>query len=275
MRFIDYHAAETILAALEDNLDEVEVSLDLGLSMSRISTHQKDWTVEDLEKIAADKDSIYFTRENQILKAALSGRRFYKLMPTGLHSPPALLIDGVLMHRMKSIDPMSDARSKANLCAQQGSKMLEICTGLGYSTIACLDKNVSDIVTIERDENVLELASINPWSKRLFEDDRVKIVNADAVEEIVSFEEVSFDAVLHDPPRFSMSSDLYTAEFYASIFRVLKPGGVLFHYVGTPGSKYRGKDLQKGVMKRLRSVGFEKVERKPKALGVLARKPPV
>ncbi|MHA1961622.1 MAG: class I SAM-dependent methyltransferase [Candidatus Thorarchaeota archaeon] len=274
MRFIDSHTAEAILAAQRDGLDEVEVSLDLGLSISRISTQQPDWTVTDLMKIAADRDSIYFIRDGEILKAALSGRRFYKLMPTGRHSPPALLIDGVLMHRVKDIDPMTDARSKADLCAQKDSKMLEICTGLGYSTIACLEKRISKILTIERDENVLELAKINPWSRELFEDERVKIINADAVDEIHNLEDSSFTGVLHDPPRFSMSSDLYTAEFYAEILRVLRPRGVLFHYVGSPGSKYRGRDLQKGVMIRLRSVGFNGVERKEQALGVLARKHP-
>jgi len=37
----------------------------------------------------------------------------------------------------------------------------------------------------------------------------------------------------------------------------LKPGGKLFHYVSKPGSKYRNKSVEKGVINRLRNVGFD------------------
>jgi len=69
-----------------------------------------------------------------------------------------------------------------------------------------------------------------------------------------------------------MGSSLYTHEFYSQMYRVLKRKGILFHYVGSPGSKYRKRDLQKGVIQRLRAVGFNEVVRKKDALGVLARK---
>ncbi|ENN96284.1 SAM-dependent methyltransferase, partial [Methanocaldococcus villosus KIN24-T80] len=73
-------------------------------------------------------------------------------------------------------------------------------------------------------------------------------------------------------PRFSLAGHLYSEEFYRELYRVLKPGGRLFHYVGNPGKKYRGKDLQKGVMERLRKVGFKEVKKVEKALGVVAKK---
>jgi hypothetical protein len=69
-----------------------------------------------------------------------------------------------------------------------------------------------------------------------------------------------------------MGASLYTQEFYAELLRVLKRKGILFHYVGSPGAKYRRRDVQKGVIQRLRNVGFRQVERKPDALGVIARK---
>ena len=161
------------------------------------------------------------------------------------------------MHRIKNTDPMSDAKSKAKLCARKGIDMLEICTGLGYSTIACLDYNVRSIMTIEKENSVLQLAKLNPWSQRLFTDSRVKIIEGDASEQVSSLEDKSVHAILHDPPRFSMGSQLYTSEFYSELHRILKPKGILYHYVGSPGSRYKKKDLQKGIMNRLREVGFK------------------
>ena len=176
------------------------------------------------------------------------------------------------MHRVKNIDPRRDAAMKAELCAKSGNDMLEICTGLGYSTIECLKRGVKSITTIEKDTDVIQLASINPWSRELFSDSRVTLVQGDAVEKICDFEDNSFHSILHDPPTFTMGADLYTQEFYYQIYRVMKRKGILFHYVGSPGLKYRKRDVQKGVMQRLRKVGFTVVERRSDALGVSAIK---
>jgi predicted methyltransferase len=42
--------------------------------------------------------------------------------------------------------------------------------------------------------------------------------------------------------------------------------------VGSPGRKHRKRDIPKGVMKRLRDVGFNHVARSEETLGVVARK---
>jgi predicted methyltransferase len=207
-----------------------------------------------------------------VFKAAINSNQFYKLMPSGQGTAPALVISGVAMHRVKGMDPLTDAKMKADLCAKKGNDMLEICTGLGYSTIQCLRRGVQSIVSIELDSDVIQLSSINPWSRELFSDPRVTLVQGDATEKILEFEDSSFHSVLHDPPTFTMGSNLYTREFYSQIHRVMKRKGVLFHYVGSPGAKYRRRDVQKGVIQRLRDVGFRDVERKKEALGVLARK---
>jgi predicted methyltransferase len=176
------------------------------------------------------------------------------------------------MHRVKGIDPMEDARMKARLCARPGIDMLEIGTGLGYSTIACLEIGVRSILTIERNPEVSDLARVNTWSQRLFVDERVTMVSGDASEKIVGLEGERFDAVLHDPPRFSIAAELYTTNFYTEILRVMKTGGILYHYVGSPGSKHGRKDLQRGVIRRLRDAGFSDVVRNEASLGVVARK---
>ncbi len=53
---------------------------------------------------------------------------------------------------------------------------------------------------------------------------------------------------------------------------VLKQKGILYHYVGSPGSKYKKRDIPKGVMTRLREAGFQNVTRREDTLGVTARK---
>jgi predicted methyltransferase len=272
MIFLHSITAKEILHAIHKGLDKIVVSLDLGVSQTQIDVNEPIWDVEKLEKITKDSDSIYFIREGETYKAALSADHFYKLHPTGPSTAPALLIDGVLMHRVKDIDPIQDATMKAALCARKGVDMLEICTGLGYSTIACLKRDVRSIVTIEKDPSVIELARLNPWSRELFTDDRVSTIQGDASEKITEFDDRIFHAVLHDPPRFSMGSELYTLEFYTQLYRVLKPKGVLYHYVGSPGSKHRKRDLQKGILKRLRDAGFKQVKRNEATLGVVARK---
>lgn len=272
MIFLDSNTAAVILEAIESGIDEIEVSLDIGISITRVSIAEMQVDKESLSKIVKDTDSIYFIDEEGIFKAAISSDHFYKLFPTGKGSAPALLIDGVLMHRIKDTDPIADAKSKAKLCARKGIDMLEICTGLGYSTIACLDHEIRSILTIEKESNVIQLAKLNPWSKRLFSDERVKMIEGDAIEQISKLSDRSVHAVLHDPPRFSMGSELYTSDFYSEIHRILKPKGVLYHYVGSPGSRYKKKDLQKGVMARLRRVGFRNPVRKDEALGVVAKK---
>ena len=272
MIFLHSVTAEEIIQAIYRGVEHLDLSLDLGRTMTKIDLTNPIWNVEQLKKITKDPDSIYFVRENQIFKAAISEVHFYKLFPTGHESAPALLIDGVLMHRVKDIDPIEDAAMKAELCARKGIDMLEICTGLGYSTIACLKRGVRSITTIERNHHVIELSKLNPWSRELHSDKRVSLIHRDAVEKIEEFDAKSFHAVLHDPPRFSMGSELYTTEFYSQIYRVLKPRGVLYHYVGSPGGKHRKRDLPKGVIQRLRNVGFENVKRNNSTLGVVAKK---
>lgn len=270
--FLDSTVAKEILTALEKQEDEINISLDLGRTTTSVNLNESEWNSTQLQKIAQDSNTVYFIEDGDAFKAAISGTQFYKLMPSGTGTAPALVISGVAMHRVKDMDPRKDAAMKAELCAKSGDKMLEICTGLGYSTIECLNRGVRNITTIEKDSNVVQLASINPWSKELFSDSRVTLVQGDATEKIHDYKDNTFDSILHDPPTFSMGSNLYTREFYTQMYRVLKRKGILFHYVGSPGAKYRRRDVQKGVIQRLRDVGFRKVERKPDALGVFARK---
>ena len=55
------------------------------------------------------------------------------------------------------------------------------------------------------------------------------------------------------------------------LFRVLKRGGRLFHYIGDLNSKSSG-TISKGVLRRLQAAGFTRVVRRPEAYGVVASK---
>ena len=271
--FFDSFTASTILQAIENGIKEIHVSLDLGRSTELTGMQQFEPHSDSLRKIAKKEGSVFFLDNGEFFQAAISEDHYYKLYSSLPGKAPALLIDGVLMHRVKDTDPLTDARSKAKACATDGAKMLEICTGLGYSALACLERGASAIDAIELNPHVLNLARINPWSKHLFEDSRITLIEGDAVEILPDLEENEYDGILHDPPRFSMGSSLYTGDFYESLFRVLRPGGTLFHYVGSPGGTHRRQDLQKGIMLRLRTAGFGDVVRRPEALGVAAKKP--
>ena len=65
----------------------------------------------------------------------------------------------------------------------------------------------------------------------------------------------SFLRIIHDPPIFSLAGELYSGAFYAQLFRVLRRGGRLFHYIGNLNSKGSG-GVARGVIRRLQRSGF-------------------
>ncbi len=81
----------------------------------------------------------------------------------------------------------------------------------------------------------------------------------------------TFSTIIHDPPAFSMGGDLYSGDFYAELYRVLRRRGRLFHYIGDPSSKTVAR-TQRGVIRRLKEAGFSRVANKPRAFGVTAVK---
>jgi len=197
-------------------------------------------------------------------------RRFYKLRAVGEAEAPTIEINGIHMHRIKGTTPWRDTLAKVRALGRlKGAKVLDICTGLGYTAIAALRRGASDVVSVEVDENVLRVAEVNPWSRDL---SRVRIIVGDAAEVVKDLPDAFFTHVIHDPPRFQMAGHLYSAEFYAELLRVLKPGGRLFHYVGEPGRK-RGRSYVGGVRGRLAKAGFAVLRWDPVALGFVAVKP--
>ncbi len=177
-------------------------------------------------------------------------------------------IDGVRMHQTARKKPWQDSEDKVKaLNPNKNSKTLDICTGLGYTAIIEANKGCH-VTTIEKDPNVLNIIKENPQSQKLFNNPSIKIINADAFQEIKKMKNDSFDYEMHDPPRFSFAGELYSQEFYKELFRVLKNKGRLFHYLGNP----KGNTLKKGVKNRLEQAGFTKIKWIEDCKGYLASK---
>jgi predicted methyltransferase len=185
---------------------------------------------------------------------------------------PNLEISGI---KMKSASPTIGAVLEASLRELRPLEgvCMDTCGGLGYSAIAMARApGVIRVVCFEEDPNVIEAARHNPESLALFEHPKIELRPQDVFEAIASLPDAAFDRVFHDPPRLSLAGQLYSGEFYRQLFRVLKPGGRLFHYTGAPGEK-QGKRVRDGVVRRLRDAGFERVRDVPAAQGVSAVRP--
>ncbi len=199
--------------------------------------------------------------------------KFYQLLTTS--TIPVLKINSVPMHKYINIDPLTYVKIKVNTAKPKG-KVLDICTGLGYNAIQCAKCNaVTEVITIETDSEVLEMAKLNKASNDLFMDKKISIINNNAIEEIKRFKENEFDTIMHDPPTFVMAPELYHIDFYKELFRVLKSRGVFWHYASEPG---KAKDAKKAaafvrrIGERLKDSGFSNIQYDPKSGGYIVRK---
>ncbi|CAM9864756.1 unnamed protein product [Sphacelaria rigidula] len=161
-----------------------------------------------------------------------------------------------------------------SVVATQTLRVLDTCTGLGYTAIAAArGRGVSGVVTVELDEVSLRLCARNPWSREMFESDKITSLEGDCCELVKDFADGEFAAIIHDPPARALckTTDMYGAAFYSDLARVLKPGGTLFHYIGNPTSNEGGR-LFRGVIERLVAAGFRDCKTDKKAFGVVARR---
>jgi len=268
-----------ILEAKRKGLRSLELSLDLGLSRSEVHIRGDCVAIGEVKvgldelELALDLTKnggiVEVTNDGMVKLAFYSDGNYYKLKAVAPLTAPTLEINGIHMHRVKGITPLEDSLLKVRVVGVKGGfRVLDICTGLGYTAICSLKRGASEVVSVEKDINVLEIARHNPWSEEL---SKVKILLGDATELIKELEGERFDVVILDPPRYSTAPELYTSAFYADLFNILRPGGRLFHYTGEPGSRRRGIDLMRSVSKRLRMVGF-KVKKLRDLKGVLAFK---
>lgn len=193
--------------------------------------------------------------------------RYCSLMPT--ESAPTLLVAGFPMHRIKGTNPYLDAVSKIKAAAPAGL-VLDTSMGLGYTAIQAA-RRAERVITIEIDPAVVEVASYNPWSRELFTSTRIERRMGDSFDLVQMFDDNLFTCIIHDPPTFSLAGDLYSAAYYRELYRVLRRGGHLFHYIGDLDSS-SGQRVARGVIRRLGEAGFQAIARHKDAFGIVGIK---
>ncbi len=276
---LSYIQAEPLLKAKQQGITFVEISPDLGLTKIIVPlTHEGiafpngehlDW--RSIEKISKSEVNCFILEDNTIRPIQVFSEytnRVCSLMPT--KGAPSMLIAGFVMHRIKDVDPMQDTLRKIAAISPIVGRVLDTATGLGYTAIEAA-KTADEVVTIELDPGAQQIARLNPWSQALFHTPKIRQIMGDAYEVVQTFEDGNFSRIIHDPPTFSLAGELYSGVFYQQLFRVLKRGGRLYHYIGDPNSKASG-GVTKGALKRLKEAGFTRVVRKPEAYGVVAYK---
>lgn len=182
-----------------------------------------------------------------------------KLVPTEW-GVPTFEIDGIKMLPTSKESPLDDAQRKVALVEPRGKVVLDTCGGLGYFAACCLAAGAARIRSFEKNEDVLWLRTLNPWSPdpdAPGHGGRLELSHADVSRAIVDIADASLDAVLHDPPRFGIAGELYSQAFYDQLARVLRRGGKLFHYTGSPNKLTTGRDVPGEVAKRLEKAGFK------------------
>ncbi len=277
MLYLSFIQAQAIVVGLNRSA-QIEVSLDLELTQgcvrrdgdAAVFPDGQRLAIGQVDKIAKDHSAVYVIEADAAEKLARFSdqtQKLYKLRPT--QSWPALEISGVLMHRISGTDPQKDVHNKIEALAPLHGRVLDTCFGLGYTAIGAA-ATAASVTSVEVDPNVLALARLNPYSRRAFEDPKIKIVHDDAARLIEESDTAAFNTVIHDPPTLSVAGGLYADAFYHQLHRVLGRGGKLLHYTGAPGSKYRGVDLPRRVSQRLKTAGFRRVAVHPLTLSVLA-----
>jgi predicted methyltransferase len=265
---LSVYQAELILKAYESDLESVEISLDLGLSKSNVLIKNDEFIfpdgqklrIDDIKKIIKKDTSCFVIKDNAIEKIQYFSEKtnnYYKLFPT--KSWPTIEISGIRMHVVKAFTPEEDTKRKIGFIAPCSGKVLDTCTGLGYTAIMAA-KTCDEVQTYEIDENCIALERINPHSRELFSNQKITRHEGDIFIEIKKLKNSYFDRVIHDPPRLALSTLLYSQEFYNELCRVMKKGAKFYHYTGDPGHT-KGQDIRQGITKRLARAGFSDIIR--------------
>ena len=235
--------------------------MDLGRSNGRASLQADEWQWKEQRYPFPGKlkdRTIYYWDGDEFSPVSRYAGSLIKLVPTEWGAP-TFEIDGIKMLPTSKESPVDDARRKVGLVDPRGKVVLDTCGGLGYFAACCLEAGVSRIQSFEKNPDVLWLRTINPWSPdpaSAASGGRLELAHADVSQAIAQIGDASVDALLHDPPRFGIAGELYSQVFYDQLARVLRRGGRLFHYTGSPNKLTSDRDVPREVARRLEKAGF-------------------
>jgi predicted methyltransferase len=251
---------EALRSAADGGVPSMECSLDLDRSTTTVGLTDTGWNFEGrsfpwLE--TCRERTIYHWVGEAFQPIARFTTSLIKLVPTEW-GPPTFEIDGIKMLPTARISPYEDAEHKVSLIQPRGKVILDTCGGLGYFAGWCLRGQARQILSYEKNPDVIWLRGLNPWSPQSGPEagDRLRLTQGDIAEQIGTLPDQSVDAILHDPPRFGTAGELYSQVFYNQLARVLRRKGTLFHYTGTPNKLTSGRDVPNEVARRLRHAGF-------------------
>ncbi|WP_161813427.1 class I SAM-dependent methyltransferase [Steroidobacter agaridevorans] len=236
---------------------ELTCSLDLDRTTSTVTLDESGWSWQGqrypyLEK--CKERTVYYWRDGEFAPVSRYSSSLIKLVPTEWGTP-TFEIDGIKMLVSEKLSPYQDAQAKVALIEPRGKVVLDTCGGLGYFAAWCLEGGAARIVSFEKNPDVIWLRGLNPWSPQA--GGALSLTQGDVSEKIAELPDASFDAILHDPPRFGIAGELYSQAFYDQLARVLKRGGRMFHYTGAPNKLTTGRDVPTEVAARLKRSGLK------------------
>ncbi len=247
---------EMLCAAARAGATVVDCSLDLERTQTTVEVSAAEWRWQgaSFAHLEACKDrTVYHWLDDAFQPVARFTTSLIKLVPTDW-GPPTFEIDGIKMLPTAHVSPYADAERKVGLIQPRGKIVLDTCGGLGYFAAWCLQGQAKQVLSFEKNADVIWLRSLNPWSPA--DSNGLTLTHGDIAEEIIALRDNAVDAILHDPPRFGIAGGLYSQAFYDQLARVLKRKGRLFHYTGAPNKLTSGRDVPNEVVKRLRQAGF-------------------
>jgi predicted methyltransferase len=254
--------ADALTAAHQAGLSAWTGSLDLGRSSGTAQLHADHWEWQGVRYPypgkTRDRTLYHFDGQDFAPVSRFAGS-LIKLVPTEWNVP-TFEIDGIKMLPTSKASPLDDARGKVALIEPRGKAVLDTCGGLGYFAACCLEDGVARIQSFEKNDSVLWLRTLNPWSPdpdSAQAAGRLQLTHGDVSQAIADLPDAGFDAALHDPPRFGIAGELYAQAFYDQLARVLKRNAKLFHYTGSPNKLTSDRDVPREVARRLEKAGFK------------------
>jgi predicted methyltransferase len=250
-----------LLAARDAGRSAIDCTLDLGRSTATVQLDAGGWSWNNRRfpfMETCKERTIYWWDGEGFAAVSRFGQSLIKLVPTEWDAP-TFEIDGIKMLPTAQVSPYEDARRKVALIQPQGRIVLDTCGGLGYFAAWCLQGGARHVLSFEKNPDVIWLRGLNPWSPAHEGPDAapaLTLTQADISEHIAKLPAASVDAVLHDPPRFGIAGELYSQKFYDQLARVLRKGGRMFHYTGTPNRLTSRRDVPNEVATRLQRAGF-------------------